>query len=74
MQVRTYCKHLRKGHTRTGKEYSLVLKSASGIDVTPVDSATCVKRAKNTVALGELVNHYQGQLVVKCKVARANCR
>ena len=67
VQARTYWKHLRKGYTRTGKEYFLVLKSSRGIDVMSVDSATCIKRAKNTVALGELVKHYQGKLVVKCK-------
>jgi hypothetical protein len=67
VQVRRFWKHLRKGYTRTGKEYFLVLKSARDLDVTPVDSATCAKRAKNTVALGELVNHYQGKVVVKCK-------
>ncbi|MCK7495805.1 MAG: hypothetical protein MZW92_36170 [Comamonadaceae bacterium] len=44
-----------------------MLKSAGRIDVTTVDSATCVKRAKNTVALGELVKHYQGKSVVRCK-------
>ena len=67
VQARSFWKHIRKGHTRSGKEYFLVLKSARGIDVTTVDSATCVKRAKNTVALGELVSHYQGKVVVTCR-------
>lgn len=67
VQARCFWRHIRKGHTRTVKTYFLVLKSARGIDVTQVDSATCAKRAKNTFALGELVNHYQGKVVVKCK-------
>lgn len=67
VQARTFWKHLRKGYTRTNKSYFLVLKSARRIEVTAVDSATCAKRAKNTVALGELVRHYQGKLVIKCK-------
>jgi hypothetical protein len=67
VQARTFWKDLRKGYTRTGKEYFLVLKSGRTIDVTTIDSATCAKRAKNTVALGELAAHYQGKVVVKCK-------
>ena len=67
VQARSFWKHIRKGYTRSAKEYFLVLRTARRIDVTTVDGATCAKRAKNTVALGELVQHYQGKLVIKCK-------
>ncbi len=67
VQARTFWKHVRKGYTRTGKEYFLVLKSAGRIAVTALESATCAKRAKNTTTLGELVGHYQGKTVVTCK-------
>lgn len=67
VQARSFWKHIRKGYTRSAKEYFLVLRTARRIDVTTVDGATCAKRAKNTGALGELVQHYQGKLVIKCK-------
>lgn len=66
-QARTSWRDLRRGYTRSSKEYFLVLKSARALDVTTLDNATCAKRAKNTEALGDLVRHYQGKLVVKCK-------
>lgn len=67
VQARTFWKNLRKGYTRTGKEYLLVFKSGRTVDVSTLDSWTCAKRDKNTVALGELIAHYQGKTVVKCK-------
>lgn len=67
VQCRTFWKHVRKGYTRTEKRYYLVVKSGRTVHVTAVDQATCVKRAKNTAALGQLVEHYLGKSIVKCK-------
>lgn len=67
VQARSFWRHLRKGHTRTRKQYFLVLKASRRVEVTAIDSATCVKRAKNSLVLGQLVGHHQGKAEVKCR-------
>ena len=67
IQARTFWKNLRKGYTRSQKSYFVVLNESRKISVTKIDSSTCVKRAKNTLILGQLVNHYLGKTKVKCK-------
>ena len=44
-----------------------MIRSGKKIDITELESSTCVKRAKNTSALGQLVNHYLGKTTVACK-------
>jgi hypothetical protein len=67
VQARTFWKHVRKGYTRSGKDYYLLTRVGRKITVTDIDKATCAKRAKNTTALGQLVNHYLGAATVACK-------
>lgn len=74
VQARTFWKHLRKGYTRSGKSYFLVIKAAGRIQVTELENATCAKRAKNTTRLGELVGHYQGKAAVKCNPVSSRAR
>jgi hypothetical protein len=69
VQVRTFWRHKRKGYTRLQKSYLLVSKVGRKVTATEVDSATCVKRAKNTEVLGQLVGHYLGGAPVKCKAS-----
>lgn len=67
VQARSFWKHLRKGHTRGGKDYYLVTRAGRKISVVDVEKSTCAKRAKNTTKLGQLVNHYLGKMTVACK-------
>lgn len=69
VQVRVFWHHKRKGYTRLQKSYFLVSKTGRKLRATEVDSATCVKRAKNTTTLGQLVGHYLGVTPVKCKTS-----
>ena len=67
VQARYFWKDLRKGYTRTQKTYFLVIRSGKHVDVIEIEDRTCVKRAKNTTALGQLIEHYLGKRVVACK-------
>lgn len=67
VQARSYWKNIRKGYTRIQKSYFLVMRTGKKIDIKELKNSTCVKRAKNTVALGHLVNHYLGKTPVACK-------
>lgn len=67
IQARSFWKHLRKGYTRSQKTYFLVMRSGKTVDVKELENSTCVKRAKSTTALGQLVNHYRGTTTVACK-------
>ena len=67
VQARSFRKDLRKGYTRLHKSYFLVVRSGKRIDIKELENSTCVKRAKNTSALGQLVNHYLGKTTVACK-------
>jgi hypothetical protein len=67
VQARYFWKDLRKGYTRGQKTYFLVIRSGKKVEVTELENNTCAKRAKNTTALGQLVNHYLGKKVVACK-------
>lgn len=67
VQVRTFWRHKRKGYTRVGRQYFLIAKRGRKLEVTELDAATCVKRAKNTTKLGQLVAHYTGGQTVRCK-------
>ncbi|MEO8119514.1 MAG: hypothetical protein ABI606_09360 [Rhodoferax sp.] len=67
IQARSFWKDLRKGYTRGQKTYFLVMRSGKNVEVTELESKTCVKRAKNTTVLGQLVNHYLGKKTVACK-------
>ena len=69
VQARSFWKHLRKGHTRGGKDYYLVTRAGRKTSVVDVEKSTCAKRAKNTTALGQLINHYLGKTTVACKKA-----
>ena len=67
MQVRTFWKNVRKGYTRSGKDYYLVTRSGRKFIAQDIEKATCAKRAKNTTALGQLVQHYLGKQTIACK-------
>lgn len=67
VQERTYWKSLRKTRSRLTKRYVLLTRVQRSLRAEEVDTATCVKRAKNTKALGELVRHYTGAKPVACK-------
>lgn len=69
VQSRSYWKNVRKGYSRSGKDYYLVTRSGRKISVVDVEKSTCAKRAKNTTALGQLVKHYLGTTTVACKKA-----
>jgi len=69
VQARTFWRDLRKGYTRSGKDYYLLVRAGRKTSVLEIDKATCAKRAKNTTALGQLAKHYLGELVVACKKA-----
>ncbi len=69
VQARSFWRHLRKGHTRGGKDYYLVTRAGRKTSVMDVEKSTCAKRAKNTTTLGQLVNHYLGKTTVACKKA-----
>ena len=67
LQARSFWKNIRKGRTRILKSYFLVMRSGKKIDIKKLETSTCVKRAKNTAALGQLVNHYLGKTTLACK-------
>ncbi|ABM39883.1 hypothetical protein [Polaromonas naphthalenivorans] len=67
VQARSFWKNIRKGYTRIQKSYFLVMRSGKKLDIKELENSTCVKRAKNTAALGQLVNHYLGKTTVACK-------
>jgi hypothetical protein len=67
VQARYFWKDLRKGYTRGQKTYFLVMRSGKKAAVTELENSTCAKRAKNTTALGQLVNHYLGKKDIACK-------
>lgn len=69
VQARTFWRDLRKGYTRAGKDYYLVVRGGRKTSVMDIDKSTCAKRAKNTTALGQLAKHYLGESVVACKKA-----
>lgn len=69
VQARSFWKNLRKGYTRSGKDYYLVIRSGRKFTAQEVEKSTCAKRAKNTTALGQLVKHYLGKTTVACKKA-----
>lgn len=69
VQARTFWRDLRKGYTRSGKDYHLVARAGRKTSVLEIDKSTCAKRAKNTTALGQLAKHYLGESVVACKKA-----
>ena len=66
VQARSFWKNIRKGYTRIQKSYFLVMRSGKKLDIKELEKSTCVKRAKNTAALGQLVNHYLGKTTVTC--------
>ena len=70
VQSRSYWKNVRKGYSRSGKDYYLVTRSGRKTSVVDVEKSTCAKRAKNTNALGQLVKHYLGKTSVACKKAK----
>ena len=67
VQARRFWKNLRKGHTRSGKDYYLVVRFGRKFTAQEVEKATCAKRAKNTTELGQLAKHYLGTATVPCK-------
>lgn len=67
VQVRTFWKNVRKGYSRSGKDYHLITRADRKITAQVVEKATCAKRAKNTTAVGQLVKHYLGTTTVPCK-------
>ncbi len=67
VQERGYWKSLRKPRSRITKRYVLLTRVRRSLSAEELDTATCVKRAKNTEALGDLVRHYTGANVVACK-------
>ena len=44
-----------------------MIRSGRKIDIKELENSTCVKRAKNTTALGQLINHYLGKTTLACK-------
>jgi hypothetical protein len=66
VQARYFWKHLRKTRTRITKTYYLITANRNKVIVTELENATCAKRAKNTVKLGQLCGHYLGISTVKC--------
>jgi hypothetical protein len=69
VQARSFWRNLRKGYTRSGKDYYLVTRSGRKFTAQEVEKSTCAKRAKNTTTLGQLVKHYLGKTTVACKKA-----
>lgn len=69
VQARTFWRDLRKGYTRSGKDYYLLVRAGHKTSVLEIDKSTCAKRAKNTTALGQLAKHYLGKTTVACKKA-----
>ena len=71
IQVRTYEKNHRKNYTNITKSYFLIERDGRyKWKVTEIDSATCVKRAKNCDKLGILVDHYLGLNNVPCSAPK----
>lgn len=69
VQARSFWRDLRKGYTRSGKDYYLLVRAGHKTSVLEIDKSTCAKRAKNTTALGQLAKHYLGKTTVACKKA-----
>ena len=67
VQVRTFWKNVKKGYSRSGKDYFLITRTGRKITAQDAEKATCAKRAKNTTALGQLVQHYLGKQTIACK-------
>jgi hypothetical protein len=67
VQARSFWKNIPKGYIRSQKTYFLVMRSGKKIDIKELENSNCVKRAKNTASLGQLVNHYLGKTTVACK-------
>lgn len=67
IQERAYWKSLRKTRSRLTKRYVLLTRVKRSLRTEELDTATCVKRAKNTEAIGDLVRHYTGAATVRCK-------
>lgn len=67
VQERWFWRDKRKSRTRASKEYFLVRKEGRRIRVESLESRTCVKRARNAAALGDLVRHYLGEKALPCK-------
>lgn len=67
VQVRTFWKNVKKGYSRSGKNYFLITRTGRKITAQVAEKATCAKRAKNTTALGQLVQHYLGKQTIACK-------
>jgi len=67
VQVQTFWKNVRKGNTLSAKDYYLVTRSGRKFMAHVAEKATCAKRAKNTTALGQLVQHYLGKRTIACK-------
>lgn len=78
VQERTFWKHLRKTRSRLTKRYVLLTRERRTLRADELDTATCVKRAKNTATLGSLVRHYTGAKPVRCKsptiVVESGCK
>lgn len=71
VQERTLWKDLRKTRTRVTKRYVLLARERRTLRAEELDKATCLRRAKNTTKLGELVQHYVGKKSVRCMTPRA---
>jgi hypothetical protein len=67
VQARSFWENIRKGYTRIQNTYFLVMRSGKKLDIRELENSACVKRAKNTTALGQLVNHYLGKTTLACK-------
>jgi len=67
VQVRTFWKNVRKGYSRSGKDYFLITRTGRKITMQVAEKTTCAKRAKNTTALGQLVQYYLGKQTIACK-------
>lgn len=70
VQERAFWKSLRKPRSRLTKRYVLLTREARSLRAQELDTSTCVKRAKNTSVLGELIRHYRGEKPVRCKTPR----
>lgn len=69
VQARTFWRDLRKGYTRSGKDYHLVARAGRKTSVLEIDKSDLCEAGENTTALGQLAKHYLSELVVACKKA-----
>ena len=69
VQARTFWRDLRKGYTRSGKDYYLLVRAGRKTSVLEIDKSDLCETGENTTALGQLAKHYLGELVVACKKA-----